>query len=717
MDYIKKNYLCGVCPGGCAVDIEMKDSKIAGVKPAEDSPYSAICLRGRYAPEVVYSPDRVLYPLIRDGEKGEKKFRRASWDEALDYIEKNVKDLAEKHGPETLFYHYGRGAFEQALYDYLNTGDITGEANLGFFEPLGSPNYSCVGSICFNSFGVLAPYPTFGFRGEALAPDLENADTIIVWGTNPSTGSPPFMFHRILNAKKRGAKIVTIDHFMSDIAKRSENAYLVRSGTDGALILCLTREVIERELYDKDFTENYCEGFDEYKEYLKEFTVEKTSKITGLTEEEIMGLFKDITEKEKTSILTYTGLEYSNSGVQSIRALYILWSIMGRLDTEGGLLINNPKKIKELEFMDNAKSKADPSVVPIGAEEYPLFYHLLKSAHFLEFPKAVLEEKPYKIRGLLNLGSSISTSYPNTDLYKKALKELDFFCTIDRFMTEDTKYADVVLPSTTYFEDESYFAYGNYLRKRERVIEPLGEAKSDMLILHEIADRLGYGEMFPKDIDELLERSFSEEMIEKLKENEKGFFIEPNERVYEKYKNGMLRKDSKPGFPTKSGKLEIKSSMLEEFGYPGLPEYMEPIESPVSRPDLYEKYPIVMNTGARIQTTFRSQHLNVDGLLSHQPEAEVLINTVQAEEKGIKDGEKVYIFNDRGKQMFTAKVTDGIKYGEVEVNMGGGSSIQSEGWKNSNINKLTDDKNNDYMSGFPIYKALLCDIVKVSDDE
>lgn len=313
----------------------------------------------------------------------------------------------------------------------------------------------------------------------------------------------------------------------------------------------------------------------------------------------------------------------------------------------------------------------------------------------------------------MNLGSSILTSYPNTNKFAEALSKLDFFVVIDRFFTEDCKYADIILPATTYFESESYVFHGQNVKKRDRIIEPVGEARMDIFIIHDIAERLGYGEIYPKDEFELLERGLgSKDLAEQL--NRDGF-IEPAppERTFKKYETGKIRKDGKEGFPTPSGKFEIKSSILEEFGYPGLPEYMEPIESPVSQPELAEDYPLVLNTGTRIMTTFRSQYLNIEGLLKIQPDPLVTINTEDARIRGIEDGDRVFVKTKRDQIKFTAKVTDEIPSGEVDLNMGGGSSYQAESWANSNTNKLTDDENRDYISGFPIYKALLCEVEKI----
>ena len=708
---IKKSVMCGVCPGGCVVDVELEHGKLTDIKPAKDEPFGALCLRGVHAVEILYSPDRLDKPLIRTGEKGvgREAFREASWEEALDYAANGLLDVKDKYGAEALISHMGRGGFEQSTTDFFGVSHPQNKAIPGFFEPLGSPNASGVGSICYNSFGVFAPLTTLGLLGRNIIPDIANAERIVVWGANPITKSPQFQFQAIVNAKRRGAKITAIDHFKTDICRRSDEYHLVRSGTDGALALGIIQVIIEDELYNKEFVENWTEGFEELKAYANSKSLEEWAAIPGLVADAIRHLAHQFAEEERTTLVTYTGLEYSNSGVQTIRAAYMIWALLGKLDIPGGLLLNPEQGPERMQRIECEK----PTVKPIGSDEYPLFYEFLGSAQFMKFPQAVLEDKPYPVRGLFNLGSSILTSYPNTNKYADALDKLDFFVNVDRHFTEDCKYADVILPATTYFENESYAFHGPNIKKREQVIEPIGDARMDIYIVQALAEKLGYGENYPKNKLELFERALgSKELADQLDRD--GFIKDtPPERTFKKYENGGIRKDGKPGFPTPSAKFEFKSPILEEFNYPGLPEYMEPTESPVSQPELAETYPLVLNTGARIMTTFRSQFLNIYGLLEIQPDPLVWINPDDASNRGIEDGDRVWVKTKRDKVEFVAKVSDQMPPNEVELNMGGGSGYQTESWANSNTNRLTDDENCDYISGFPIYKALLCNVGKI----
>lgn len=703
--------ICGVCPGGCAVEIDLEDGKIQDLRPSEKFPFSALCIRGMKAKDIVYSSDRVLRPKIRVGEKGEGKFRDASWEEALDLIEKGFKDAIEKYGPKGIASHFGRGSFDQSTSEFFGTANpLNGKS--GFFSPIGSPNDGSVGSLCYLAFGLFAPMTTMGLKGANMAPDVENADRVVIWGSNPPTGSPPFMYKRLKAAQKRGCKLICVDHYESIMAKNSDDVILVKSGTDGALLLGMMRYIIKHKKYDQEFVENYVEGFEEFVDYIEEFTLEKTSHITKVDKEDILRLIEYFTS-EKTALLTYTGLEYSNCGVQSIRAIYTLCALCGHLDKKGGLLLTKPN-LKNPPFAISVdKDKIDGK--GIGAEEFPLFWELANACQFTKFPQAVLEAKPYKIAALLNVGSSITINYPNSKLYEEALKALDFYVVVDRFMTKDTLFADVVLPATTYFEEEGYQVYPKGIRKKNRIIEPVGESKANIYILQMIAERLGYGDLLPKNEKELLKFRFShmDGVLEKLEAGEEFIEFPKKEISYEKYKTGGLREDGQKGFPTKSGKFEIKSSILEDHGYEPLPKFVLASEGEENAPEVFKNFPLILNTGARIQTSFRSQHLNIDSLLSIQKDPLVIMNSEDAKERGIKDGDMVKLSSPRGEIIVVANVIDGIHKGEVEVNVGGGAPFHKGLWREANTNYLTDDKNFDPISGFPVFKQLLCQLEKV----
>jgi anaerobic selenocysteine-containing dehydrogenase len=704
-----KKGLCGICPSGCGIEISMEEERLHRIKPMKSHPLGIVCTRGVHSDEIVYSPDRLKFPMKRIGDRGTGQFERISWDEGFEGSAQLIKKVVEKYGPEAMAIYSGRGGFEQSLIDMCAT-DGYDAICLNLLFPLGSPNtFSCT-SLCNNAHRVLAPMATFGTPYDHLFPDFENAERIVVWGSNPATDSPPINLKKTLEAKRRGAKVVVIDPLKTFTAMKADEWIGIRPGTDGALALGVANLMITKGLYDTAFADDWMHGFGEFREYVKRFSPKDVEKITWVRAERIERLAEDLA-RPRTTLLLHTGLEYANSGVQNIRAILILWGLAGNLDRPGGLIFRRtqPSPIKRNRM---GPPKGRPA---IGSDRYPLYCDLNRSGHFMEVPRAILEGDPYFIKGLIVLGSSIITAFPNPNLWRNCFESLDSLIVIDRFLTNEAMYADIVLPATTMFEITSYKRYPGHLSFRERVVPPVGEARNDYIILAGLAKALGYGDHYPQSEEEMLEFVFAGSSIslEQLKSKPEGVSIPSPPMVYEKYKVGLLRKDKKPGFETPSGKFEIASNLLKKYGYDPLPLYQEPTEGPIGSPELAEEFPLALTTGTRIQSAFRSQHLNIPGLLKLQDKPNILIHPEDAEKRGIQDGDRVWVRTKRGRVPFYAKVTERIIKGVIEANMGGGGPLQPQEWKEANVNDLTDLENCDPISGFPVFKALLCEVERI----
>ena len=703
--------ICGICPGGCGVNVKLIDGKIEKILPIKGHPVGVVCVRGIHSKEIVYSNDRLRYPLLRVGEKGEGRFERIGWDEALDRIVDAFQRIKTEHGAEAVMSYFGRGSFDSNLMDVFGLPSLGTQGTSGFLLPFGSPNNTGVSAVCFVSYGLFASITTIGAPMQSTYADFENTDLVVIWGANPPTDSPPDKVRKIIDAKKRGAKVVVIDHMRSDIAKKATQWIGVRPGTDGALALSMIYIIINEGLYDKEFVRNWTTGFEALRDYVQQFPPERVEKITRVPRQTIEELARSIADAKGASLHMYTGLEYSNSGVQNIRAALNLWAITDNIDVPGGLVFRPHSPVQ----FPKIRLDLPVGVQPIGADRYPFFCDLLKSAQFMEAPRAILKGDPYPVKALMIVGASILTSMPGPEMWKKCFKKLDFMVVFDRFMTADAMYADIVLPATTNYENLGYQRYpGGYCQLRRRVIEPLGEAKSGFLFLTELGKRLGYGDLFPSTEEDRLRFAFESGPIslEELEAHPEGVRYDAGKQEYRKYAKGLLRKGGKKGFNTPSGKVELVSSLLQKYGYEGLPVYVEPIEGPLGSPELLYKFPLVLNTGARLHSTFRSQHLNIPGLLKLQPRPQVLINPLDAKARGISNQDRVWVESPRGRVGVWARVTDDVMTGQVEVNVGGGGPIQAEEWRNANANNVTDFDNRDPISGFPVYKALLCDVKK-----
>ncbi|HED13442.1 MAG TPA: dehydrogenase [Gammaproteobacteria bacterium] len=707
--------MCGICPAGCGLRITLDKGRIGRVAPWKEHPLGICCPRGARSAEIVYSPDRLLHPLRRTGERGEGEFERISWDQALNTIADQFQDIAKHHGPEALCIHTGRGTFEQSLCDLLTPSDVPVSSAWNLLFPFGSPNTTGVGSICYVSHGVIAPNTTFGVWGEDISPDIENSDLIVVWGSNPATDSSPVDFPRVIKARKRGVTVIVIDHQRTQTARATQAQWLgIRPGTDGALALSMIQVLIDEALYDHAFVETWTTGFAALKIYVAQFTPEQVEKITFIKADEIRETARAIARAQGAALLSYTGLEYTSSATQNIRAIYILWAITGNLDVPGGNVIKSKAK-----FQMNQSWRVLPpdSIEPIGKSKYPLYHLYRKEAHAMELPQAILNGDPYPLRGMLVAGSSIITAYPDPQLWRRSLAALDFLVVTDRFLTADAKYADIILPATTMFENETYVVHGQFVQLRQQIITPRGEAKSDWDIAIAIANRMGYGDLYPQSSEEMLRWALAGTGIdlETLRAHPEGIEIPGPRQQYRKWELGLLRDDGQAGFATPSGKFEITSSVLAEYGYDALPVYVEPLEGPIASPEIARKYPLVFNSGARIQSNFRSQHHNIPSLLKMQPHPQVLLHPRDAGPRNIQTGDAVLIVSPRGKVRYHALVTEDIVPGVIEANAGGGSPIATDPWRQCNVNELTDFDNRDPISGFPVYKALLCDVIKSGD--
>jgi anaerobic selenocysteine-containing dehydrogenase len=706
--------MCGICPSGCGVDVHLVDGKIERLTPRREHPLGIVCPRGLRAPEIVYSPDRLLYPQRRVSPRGQAdgRFERISWDEAYELLVARLRQTAAAYGPEAACIYTGRGNFEFGLNEsFAPAGTVESSANAVLF-PFGSPNSTGVGALCYVAYAMMAALACFGDYACNMVADIDQADLILVWGENPATDSPPINLRRLKQAQRRGARIIVIDHRRSETAVALRAEWLgVRPGSDGALALALIHVLIEEGLYDRPLVENWTHGFAELREYACRFTPEWVEEVTWVPAKRIRALAREIAAAGGCAILMYSGLEYSNSGVQAIRAVWTMQALAGHLDVPGGQLFKMRQRPRLNRLLTEPPSGARP---PIGAEQYPLYYEVRREAQAVLLPQAILEEDPYPIRALIVSGASLITSWPNPERWRQALAALDFLVVINRFATADAAYADLLLPATTLFEIESYMVYDDLVQMRRRVIEPLGEARNDYLIFAELAQRLGYGHLWPQTEAEMIRHALAGTglTLEMLRAHPDGIHLPQPEMAYRKYETGGLRADGRPGFETTSGKFEIASEWLRRYGYEPLPVYTEPVEGPLSTPEIARDYPLVLNSGARTQSAFRSQHLNIASLVSMQPLPLVHMHPRDAAPRAIEGGDPVLVVSPRGQVPFWACVSENIVPGAVEVNMGGGGPLGSAAWQQANVNELTDLDNRDPLSGFPVYKALLCDVVR-----
>ena len=715
----EKRAMCGICAAGCWVIVTYdSEGKIKSVRADETSNLGAICKVGENSRDIVYSKDRLLYPMKRRGPKGSYEFERITWDQAYETIVAKLNQIKQESGPEATAIYTGSGSFESAFCDLYQPDGVAVSSAASVLFPFGSPNTLGVGALCYVSFAMIAPHVTMGGMFINMFSDIENAKLIVIWGKNPAAHCPPHDFIKIEEAHRRGAQIVVIDPRKTVMAKYSNAEWIpIRPGTDGALALGLCNVIIEEELYDEEFVSNWTVGFEDFDRYIQHFRPEVVEGITGVPAETVRSLARRIATTSGVAPVMYSGLEYSDGAVQAIRATMVLWALAGQLDVPGGhcfSMAQNRFPINREGLIPNPDVRK-----AAGYNNFPIYTKYRGEFHANILPDAVLEKKPYPIRLLISLGASIITSWPQSDIWRKTLQSLDFLVCIDRQLTADAAYADIVLPAVTYYEIESYMVYGSVFRIREKVIEPIGEARNDFFILSELARRLGYGHLYPQTVGEILSRVLEGSGFTPEDVRAAGGTVQiPTIMMqYKKWEKGLLRADGQPGFETPSGKFEISSSILEEHGYDALPIYVEPGESPISQPQLAKRFPLVFNSGARSNVDLHTLHHTIPALSEEKPVPTVMINTLDAKKRGIENGDLIHIRTKRGQVGMYAFVTDDIVQGAIEASGMGGGAVGPKAWRDACINDLTDLQRYDPISGFPVYKALLCDVVKSADGD
>ena len=682
---------CGLCQGGCQVKLTMEDGRIVKVEPDRESPRGRLCARGALVPKLLYGEGRLTHPLIRTGARGEGSFRQATWEEALDLAAEKLKAVADQYGGRALASYFGRGVLGLPVTRMGPKGK-----NDGFLSHLGSPNDMSCGSICNMASSTVTPVTTLGIGTRQMIQDVEHSDYIFAWGKNSATDDgPQVMLQRIQKAQARGAKLVVIDPRKTGLGELADLWVPITPGADGALALAMLKLIVDGGRYDHDFVRDFTRGFDEFKAYLDSLTMEQLSAWCGVPEEQIRQLTDLFCSTEKISLVAYTGLEYQLSAIQNNRALYVLWAITGKLDVEGAIYLNARNvptfRLRELE-VENP---------PVGMKEFPLFYRFFGMGQFSRLPKAVLEDDPYPVRGLIIVGGSPALSFPDSSKWRAAYEKLDCLLVLDRYLTEDARYADVVFPACTLFESPRLVAGEDGPVVQEPIIPPVEQARNDVLIMAALAQRLGFGHVYPQTEEEL-RRWLLTGSIPFAGDFRKSTGVE--ERHYQKYRTGALREDGQPGFPTPSGKLEICSTILEENGFTPYPEYRDIRSLPeLDRPE----FPFTMTTGARSNYRMGVFGANLPGIAAIEPCPLMDICPEDAAELGLADGDWARVTTPFGSGRYKARVC-GMARHAIHIPHGGGSAYMPEPWHQGNVNDLCSLDYNDPMTGFVTIKSVPC---------
>ncbi len=685
------------CHDSCGVLLYVKDGKLEKVEgdPLDPVANGKLCVRCLDLPEAVNHPDRVKYPMKRAGERGENKWERISWEEAYDIIVEKTNEIKEKYGPESIINVHGTGR------------NINWQSPFFGNAALQTPNTSTYGFSAFSCYmpricGSMAPLGDFpivdaseGHPDRYNNPDWRPPEVLVVWGNEPlASNADGYLGHWLNLCVQLGTKIISIDPRLTWWGARADYWLQLRPGTDAALAQAWMHVIIEEELYDWDFINYWCAGFDQLKESVKDTTPEWAAEICGVPAEDIAASARLFAAGNNSAIQWGLAMDQQMSTMSICLAVCDLLAITGNIDVPGGnILVRNAFEI-------NAGYATGEEFVPEKSMKNRLFASVTwepKSADIVASADsdallyALEKGEPYPLK-MMWIQSSNTLACPGMDAPRQyeAMKNLEFVVNCDPFITPTSvAFADILLPVSMSPERNSARTWWTPVRSMSKVCSYY-EAKSDEEIMVELGARLN-PEAFPWKTDiEMLDwylhdgtGSFSassdiaaesggaftgstqfKKSFAEL-EQQGGHEFWDWDATYKKYEKGMLRPDGQVGFQTPSGRIELAPVTYSYWNLNPVPFHEEPPEGPISTPELMEEYPIIITTGGRSFEFFHSEHRQLPTMRELHEYPKVLIHPNTAEKYGIADGQWMWIENEGARYRQIAKYFEGIKPGTI----------------------------------------------------
>ena len=630
--------ICFMCSVRCPIKVYVKDGLATFI---EGNPHVAgmegsLCPRGSAGLATLYDNERVKDPMIRVGERGAGHFKKVSWDEAFDYVAEKLKPIIKEYGGHSLVL----GERTQLSTHVSKT----------FLKALKCPNQFTHDAICKGSVNT-AGRSVLGYTDAQMNFDYKNAKHVILYGRNMFEAVEVKAVNSMMDGIEKGAEITYIDPRVSITATKARRYWMIRPGGDLALNYALIHVILKERLYDAEFVNRWVTGLSELQDFVNPYTPEWAEKETDIPAGAIVDLARKL-DKAKPNIIFHFGYRGANHTNETYfrRSIMILNSLMGTIDAKGGVFIKKgpgeeggkpARKLTEQKFPKIEVPRFDK----VGTPDFPL----PDPAHGVGqiLPYAILNEDPYPIKALIAYRFDPLMSIPDLNQNKKALDKLDLIVAIDIYHSDIAQYSDVILPESMYLERTDSIMQANGLKPqmflRRQVVEPQFNTLPGPIILKELGERLGIGKYFPYNtVEELVEWQLEGTGFTIDDFDAKGFVAYGKKKIFWDRKDGLK-------FKTPSGKIEFKSSLLEDAGFESFPEY-EHMPSPPEG-----KFRLVIGRNA-LHTHVATQ--NNPYLNEISPENTLWINEKKAEEIGIEDGDMVEVASKVGKGTIKAFVTD-----------------------------------------------------------
>jgi anaerobic dimethyl sulfoxide reductase subunit A len=671
------------CGGRCPIRLHVKDNRIIRIEgdDAEKSEQLRTCLRCRAFRQYVHHPQRLMYPQKRAGARGQGKFERISWDEALDTLANELNRVKETHGNQGIFLATGGG-----YLGGLHNGGLAAQRLLNQFGGCVTHygNISSEGAV----WASLTQYGSV-MVGHSRD-DMLNSRLILLWGWDPARmiSGTNTMYH-VIKARENGAKVIAVDPRYHDTAATVADEWIpIYPGTDTAVFVAMAYVMIKEKLHDQAFLDTYTIGFEKFRDYVlgQEDGVNKTpawaSEISGVPAETIERLAREYAGTKPAALMDCQGPARSAMGEQFNRCAATLSAMTGNVGRPGGsacgglmgLPVGHMFRMSAIPPGKNPFEMDGPKVK--GTLDIRL--RVIKRVHINTIFDAILKGKkggyPSDIKMMWSMCNNYLNQTGNSNKAAQALQKLEFLCVNELFMTAQARYADLLLPVTSAAERSDLtrpWPSGPYFTFMNRALEPLGECKSDFDIVNELAERLGMKDFNPyteaKWLKMLVELNpeYQEHIKDYDKFREDGIHRVKLPEPIVAFKQQIDDPENHP-FPTPSGKIEIFSQRVADLNKPDTPPIPKYLPTPEDRNDpLFEQYPLQLLT-PHPKNRVHSELYMVPWLREVE-EHRASINPLDAESRGIKDGDDIFVFNDRGKVAIKAWITERIMPGVVSI--------------------------------------------------
>ncbi|MGP0075968.1 MAG: molybdopterin-dependent oxidoreductase [Bryobacteraceae bacterium] len=671
------------CPDCCSLLINVDDGKGSHLRGNPAHPVTRGFLCGKVARYLdrEYSSDRLLYPQKRTGAKGEGKFQRISWDEALDTIAARLREISDVSGPEAIL-----------PYSYAGTMGLLngGGMDRRFFHRLGASRLDR--TIC-SAAGGAGLTATLGFRYGTEPEQFRDSKLIIAWGANV-LATNVHLWPFIVEARRNGARFYTIDPVCNRTGKLADKHFAIYPGSDLALALGLAHVIIGENLYDADYVAKYTNGFDALAARAREYPPERVEQLTGIPSEDVVSLAREYATTRPAAIRLNYGIQRSERGGSATRAVAALPALIGSWrEVGGGLQLSTSQA-----FRFNRTGLEMPELQrrsPLEREA--------RIVNMSELGKALTQVSDPPVKALVVYNSNPAAIAPNQNLVLAGMRREDLFTVVlEQFQTDTADHADILLPSTTFLEhSDLYLAYGHYHLQLARPALPApGETKSNVEVFRLLARRVGFDDACFADSEDDMIRTLLDSGHPFLQ----GITLERLEREHSVRLN--VAPDSEPylpfahgGFGTPSGKCEFGAEALH---------YEPPIESRLGAPELRTRFPLELISA--------KSHDSMNSTFGNERSAEaqtctVFLHNDDARARGIENGDRVRVFNHRGSCTLLAAVDGVVRPGVVSAPSVRWNKLASD---RRNVNVLTSDRLTD-IGGGPTFYSCLVDVEKCGD--